>query len=51
LDEASFVGAVARNLRLGRMLLLVVGNGIREGVETLTDYLQIMPDSTSRSAL
>lgn len=42
-DEASFVDAVVRNLRLGRMLLLIVGDGIREGVETLADYLQSHP--------
>ena len=39
-DEIGFIDAVSRNLRLGRMLLLIVGDGIREGVETLTDYLQ-----------
>lgn len=39
-DEAAFIDTVSRNLRLGRMLLLVVGDGIREGVETLAEYLQ-----------
>lgn len=39
-EEHEFIDAVARNLRLGRMLLLIVGDGIREGVETLADYLQ-----------
>lgn len=42
-EEAAFVDAVSRNLRLGRMLLLIVGDGIREGVETLADYLQGNP--------
>jgi hypothetical protein len=42
-EEAAFVDAVSRNLRLGRMLLLIVGDGIREGVETLADYLQGHP--------
>lgn len=41
LDEQTFVDAVSRNLRLGRLLLLIVGDGIREGVETLTAYLQM----------
>lgn len=41
IDEASFVDAVQRNLRLGRLLLLVVGDGIREGAESLIDYLQV----------
>ena len=38
--EEDFVDAVSRNLRLGRMLLLIVGDGIREGVESLSAYLQ-----------
>lgn len=39
-DEASFIDAVQRNLRLGRLLLLIAGDGIREGAEGLVDYLQ-----------
>lgn len=39
-DEALFIDAVQRNLRIGRMLLLVVGDGIREGTESLKDFLQ-----------
>jgi hypothetical protein len=35
------VDAVSRNLRLGRMLLLIVGDGIREGVESLWSFLQL----------
>lgn len=38
--EAAFIDAVSRNLRLGRLLLLLVGDGIREGIEKLADYLQ-----------
>jgi len=41
LSEPEFIDAVSRNLRLGRLLLLVVGDGIREGVESLTSYLQV----------
>jgi hypothetical protein len=41
IDEADFVDAVSRNLRLGRMLLLIVGDGIREGVESLSSFLQL----------
>ena len=41
IDEAGFVDAVSRNLRLGRMLLLIVGDGIREGVESLSGFLQL----------
>ncbi len=42
-DEASFVDAVARNLRHGRFLLLVVGDGIREEVERMASYVQDAP--------
>jgi len=40
-DEVAFVDVVQRNLRLGRMLLLVVGDGVREDAERLADYLQM----------
>jgi hypothetical protein len=40
LDEREFTDNVKRNLRRGRFLLLIVGSGIREGVERLTDFLQ-----------
>ena len=40
LDEAVFVDAVSRNLALGRVLLVILGDGIREGVERLTGMLQ-----------
>jgi len=41
LDETSFVDSVSRNLRLGRALLLLVGDGIREGTESLVEHLQV----------
>lgn len=40
LDEAAFNDALTTNLRRGRFLLLIVGDGIREGVEAIADYLQ-----------
>lgn len=40
LDEGDFVDSVNRNLKRGRFLLLIVGGGIRENVEKLTDFLQ-----------
>lgn len=40
LDEPEFVDAVSRNLRLGRVLLLIAGDGITESVESITHYLQ-----------
>ncbi|MPZ24468.1 MAG: hypothetical protein GEU28_13255 [Dehalococcoidia bacterium] len=40
LDEAGFIDAVSRNLRLGRGLFFIVGDGIREETEMLVDHLQ-----------
>jgi hypothetical protein len=40
-EEAEFNDAVTANLRRGRFLLLIVGDGIREGVEAIAEYLQI----------
>lgn len=39
-DEMSFNDALSLNLRRGRFLLLIVGDGIREGVEAIAEYLQ-----------
>ena len=39
-DEVAFNDALTRNLRRGRFLLLIVGDGIREGVEAIAEYLQ-----------
>jgi hypothetical protein len=38
-DAAAFVNAVGRNLRAGRFLLLVAGDGIREGTETIVQFM------------
>jgi len=40
LPEAEFVNAVSRNLRRGRILAIVVGDGIREETERLVDLVQ-----------
>ncbi len=40
LDEATFVDSVSKNLRRGRFLILIVGDGIREGVENISNFLQ-----------
>ncbi|WP_266019677.1 PDDEXK family nuclease [Brucella intermedia] len=40
LDEPLFVDAVANNLRRGRMLAIVLGDGIRTETEALADLLQ-----------
>lgn len=39
-DETEFNDALTGNLRRGRFLLLIVGDGIREGVEAISEYLQ-----------
>ena len=42
-DPIRFMDAITRNLRRGRMLLLVVGDGIRESLESLTETIQRHP--------
>ena len=42
-EEAAFVDSVNRNLENGRFLLLVVGDGIRESVEAMTEFLTGTP--------
>ncbi|MGE7152989.1 hypothetical protein ACQKJ1_04530 [Methylorubrum rhodesianum] len=39
-DEIEFNDNLTVNLRRGRFLLLIVGDGIREGVEAIAEYLQ-----------
>lgn len=39
-DEAEFIDAVTRNLRRGRAVIAVVGDGIREDILPLTELLQ-----------
>jgi hypothetical protein len=39
-DEATFNDQLTRNLRLGRFLLLIVGDGIQDSVEAIAEYLQ-----------
>lgn len=38
-DEQCFVDAVSRNLKKGRFLLLIAGDGIRESVEQIASFL------------
>lgn len=44
LDEMAFTDSVGRCLRHGRLLLLIVGDGIRENVEEMAAYLQDAPN-------
>lgn len=39
-DQTEFNDALTQNLRRGRFLLLIVGDGIREGVEAIAEYVQ-----------
>lgn len=39
-DEAEFVDNVTRHLQRGQFLLLIIGDGIREGVENIVDFVQ-----------
>lgn len=41
LDEAAFVDAVERRLRTGAVLVLIICDGIHEGVEALVSHLQM----------
>jgi len=43
LPESQFIDEVQRNLRTGRFLLLVVGDGIRENIEKMVAQLQRYP--------
>lgn len=40
LDEVIFVDKVTRNLKKGNFLLLIVGDGIKESVENIANFLQ-----------
>ena len=42
-DEQEFVDRMNRNLRLGRFVLLIVGDGIHEGVEKMAAFLNQTP--------
>jgi hypothetical protein len=43
IEEKEFVDNVVRNIKRGRFLLLIVGDGIRESVEDMVDYLSLTP--------
>jgi len=42
-DQVVFIDRVTRNLQKGRFLLLIVGDGIQEGVERMAGFLQQTP--------
>jgi hypothetical protein len=41
LEEAQFIDAVERRLRKSRFMILIIGDGIQEGVEALANHLQL----------
>jgi hypothetical protein len=41
LQEEQFCDAIQRRLRFGRIMLLIISDGIHEGVEALASYLQL----------
>ena len=41
LEQAQFVDAISRRLRQSHFMVLIIGDGIQEGVESLTGYLQL----------
>lgn len=42
-DEPAIVDTISRNIQRGRFLLLVVGDGIRESIEEMVDFLTQTP--------
>ena len=42
-DESFILDAISRNMRRGKFLLLIVGDGIRENVEEMVDFLNETP--------
>jgi len=42
-DEQFFIDNISKNLKRGRFLLLIVGDGIRESVEEMVEYLSQSP--------
>lgn len=42
-DEQIFIDNISKNLKRGRFLLLIVGDGIRESVEDMVEYLSQNP--------
>jgi hypothetical protein len=43
-DKRRFIDAVSLNLKRGRFLLLIVGDGIREDVDSMAEFLQGKPN-------
>ena len=50
-SEADFIDTVNQNIRNAQFLLMIVGDGIRSGVEKIADYMNANPDMHHRLAL
>lgn len=50
-DEARFIDATEKNMQNARFLLMIVGDGIREGVIQMTDFLNETPNMQYTLAL
>jgi len=50
-DEAVFVDTVEKNIKASRFLLMIVGDGIREGVEKMSEFLNQNPTMQYHFAL
>ena len=50
-NEANFIDILEKNIKNSRFLLMIVGDGIREGVERMTEFLNNTPNMQYRLAL
>lgn len=50
-DESDFIDIVTKNISNARFLLMIVGDGIREGVENMVSFLNSNPTMQYRFAL
>jgi len=50
-NESAFIDTTEKNMKLARFLLMIVGDGIREGVERMTEFLNETPNMQYHLAL
>ncbi len=50
-NEATFIDITEKNIKTARFLLMIVGDGIREGVDKMADFLNSAPHMQYRLAL
>ena len=50
-NEAAFIDMTEKNMKQSRFLLMIVGDGIREGVEKMAEFLNETPNMQYRLAL